>query len=334
MSLDSLQKTVANPLYYAGETGPSQSDSDIQPKTTRKIGLLVGDEWSFPPAFIEEVNKRNVHVQAEFVSLGGTYITQKSPYTLLLDRISHHVAYYRSFLAHAQRQGSYVLNEQAQQGANDRFVAASVAAMLDIPTPRAVVLPMRAYSDEISAESLRNLEYPLDWAAIAKYVGFPAILKPVDATVSLGSNDVAFVLNSVEELLFVYNQTGQQCMMLQQAIAGQQVRCICIGREGDGPRPDGAAMILPMVYDAARNRSLPDDSFLTSDFRTLITEQAQALHHALGHDLNCVTFVVSNERAIIIDATNPIPDLDINHLTPRYFQQVVKALADFCIGII
>jgi hypothetical protein len=40
-----------------------------------KVGLLVGREWSFPPAFIEEVNRRGKGVVAEFARLGGTRIT-------------------------------------------------------------------------------------------------------------------------------------------------------------------------------------------------------------------------------------------------------------------
>ena len=38
----------------------------------QKIGLIVGREWSFPPAFIEEVARRDEDVVAEFVTLGGT----------------------------------------------------------------------------------------------------------------------------------------------------------------------------------------------------------------------------------------------------------------------
>src|SRR5919106_1726460 len=37
-----------------------------------KIGLLVGREWSFPPAFIDEIRRRDVGIEAEFVTLGGT----------------------------------------------------------------------------------------------------------------------------------------------------------------------------------------------------------------------------------------------------------------------
>ena len=39
---------------------------------TKKIGVIVGREWSWPPAFIEEVNERNQGVIAEYAKLGGT----------------------------------------------------------------------------------------------------------------------------------------------------------------------------------------------------------------------------------------------------------------------
>ena len=39
-----------------------------------RIGLFVGMEWSWPPAFIEEVNRRSdkTGVIAEFAVIGGT----------------------------------------------------------------------------------------------------------------------------------------------------------------------------------------------------------------------------------------------------------------------
>ena len=43
-----------------------------------RIGLLVGREWSWPPAFIEEVARRNEGVIAEFVKLGGTRMNEAS----------------------------------------------------------------------------------------------------------------------------------------------------------------------------------------------------------------------------------------------------------------
>lgn len=35
-----------------------------------KIGIMVGMEWSWPPAFIQEIENRNQGVTAEFVKLG------------------------------------------------------------------------------------------------------------------------------------------------------------------------------------------------------------------------------------------------------------------------
>src|SRR5260370_1923058 len=65
---------------------------------TLKVGLLGGREWSFPPAFIEEVNRRDEGVVAEFVKLGGTRMDEPCPYAVIIDRISHEVPYYRLYL--------------------------------------------------------------------------------------------------------------------------------------------------------------------------------------------------------------------------------------------
>ena len=66
--------------------------------SVKKIGLLVGREWSFPPAFIEEVNGRDAGVVADFVKLGGTPMNEQNPYAVIIDRISHEIPYYRAYL--------------------------------------------------------------------------------------------------------------------------------------------------------------------------------------------------------------------------------------------
>ena len=45
-----------------------------------KIGLLVGREWSFPPAFIEEVAGATRASTAEFVQLGAPAMDEPCPY--------------------------------------------------------------------------------------------------------------------------------------------------------------------------------------------------------------------------------------------------------------
>jgi len=57
----------------------------------KKVGLLCGREYSFPPAFIARVNQLGAKdgVAAEFVKLGGTRMGEPPRYSVIVDRISH-----------------------------------------------------------------------------------------------------------------------------------------------------------------------------------------------------------------------------------------------------
>ena len=72
-------------------------------RAPKPVGLLVGREYSFPPAFIAKVNEKGARhgVTAELVSWGGTRMTDGSKYSVVVDRISHEVEYYRGALKHA-----------------------------------------------------------------------------------------------------------------------------------------------------------------------------------------------------------------------------------------
>src|ERR687894_238001 len=89
-----------------------------------KIGVIVGREWSWPPAFIEEVNRRNAGATAEFVKLGGTRMNEPCPYAVIVDRISHEIPYYRAYLKNAVLQGAIVVNNPFWWSADDKFFGA------------------------------------------------------------------------------------------------------------------------------------------------------------------------------------------------------------------
>jgi glutathione synthase/RimK-type ligase-like ATP-grasp enzyme len=131
---------------------------------TLKVGLLVGREWSFPPALIEEINRRNEGVSAEYVKLGGTRMDEPCPYAVVIDRISHEVPYYRTYLKNVVLQGATAINNPFMWAADDKFFGASLATKLGIASPKTIVLPNKDYVPGIVPdESLRNLIYPLDW---------------------------------------------------------------------------------------------------------------------------------------------------------------------------
>src|SRR6478609_11356575 len=112
---------------------------------TLKVGLIVGREWSFPPAFIEEVNRRDQGVTAEYVKLGAPRMDEPIEYAVIIDRISHEVPYYRTFLKHAALQGVTVVNNPFMWTADDKFFEASLATELGVASPKTMVLPNKEY---------------------------------------------------------------------------------------------------------------------------------------------------------------------------------------------
>jgi glutathione synthase/RimK-type ligase-like ATP-grasp enzyme len=136
----------------------------------KRVGLLCGREYSFPPAFIERVNDkgRSGGVVAEMVTFGGTKMDQPSGYDVIVDRISHEVEYYRGALKHAVLHGAYVINNPFWWTADDKYFNYSVMHKLGVAIPKTVLLPQKGYPADIdiTGESLHNLQYPLDWEGL------------------------------------------------------------------------------------------------------------------------------------------------------------------------
>lgn len=288
---------------------------------TLKIGLLVGREWSFPPAFIEEVNRRDEGVVAEYVKLGGTKMDEPCPYAVIIDRISHEVPYYRSYLKNAVLQGATVINNPFMWAADDKFFEASLATKLGVAGPKTIILPNKDYVPGIvPTESLRNLIYPLDWQGLLDYVGLPCILKDAHG----GGWKSVYVCHSLEDVLNHYNNSGLLTMILQEFIEWDHyVRCLCLGQEE----------VLPIKYDPRQRRYYVDHAHLTSDLGQRIIEDSLKLVRALGYDMNTVEWAVRDGIPYVIDFMNPAPDLDINSLTQFYFNWAVEHVADMAIRL-
>src|SRR5437660_8083054 len=116
----------------------------------KTVGLLCGREYSFPPAFIERVKKLGVKdgVTAEFVKLGGTRMGEPARYSVIVDRISHEVEYYRGYLKHAVLQGTYVINNPFWWTTDDKYFNYLMPAKLGIVSPETVQVPQKAYPSD------------------------------------------------------------------------------------------------------------------------------------------------------------------------------------------
>ncbi len=285
----------------------------------KKIGLLVGREWSFPPAFIEEVNGRNAGVVAEYVSLDITKMGEPGEYDVIIDRISHEVGFYRAYLKHASLLGTKVVNNPFMWSADDKFFDATLATVVGVAHPKTVVLPNKEYIPGIShSESLRNLRFPMDWKGAIEYVGLPCVLKDAHGG---GWRDV-YICNSLQEVIHHYNESGLLTMVLQEFIEWDKyIRCLCLGQEE----------VLPMQYDPKQRRYIEDEEYLSPALKKRIVDDALKLVRALGYDMNSVEFAVRGDIPYAIDFMNPAPDMDINSLTRPFFDWTVKHMADMAI---
>ncbi len=288
----------------------------------KKVGLLCGREYSFPPAFIAKVNQlgKGVGVAAEFVKIGGTKMNEPAEYSVIVDRISHEVEYYRGYLKHAVLQGSYVINNPFWWTADDKYFNYSVAAKLGIAIPKTVLLPQKGYPKDvdITSESLHNLKYPIDWDGLLDYVGRPAILKPFSG----GGWKHVYKVNNKEELFAAYDQTAPYCMTLQEFIDFEgYVRCFTFGKTD----------ILPVRYDPKERRYLVEHSYLSKDLGARIVDDARTINQALGYEMNTIEFAIKDGVPWAIDFLNPAPDFERDRITEFYFEHVVEQMAHLVI---
>jgi hypothetical protein len=287
-----------------------------------KIGLMVGREYSFPPAFIERVNTlgRPHGITAEFVKLAGTKMDEPPPWRVIVDRISHEVEYYRGFLKHAALNGTYVINNPFWWTADDKFFNYAVASKLGVAIPKTVLLPQKAYPSDVDIlpASLRNLDYPLDWDGLLDYVGRPAILKPYSG----GGWKHVYKVNNREELIAAYDGTAPYAMTLQQFVHFKEyVRCFTFGKDD----------ITPVAYDPHQRRYIVDHAYLSAELGARIVKDAQTINNALGYEMNTIEFAVQDGVPYAIDFLNPAPDFERDRITPHYFDLVIDKMSKLVI---
>ena len=287
-----------------------------------KVGLLCGREYSFPPAFLERVNQLGAPhgITAEMAKLGGTRMDEPPAYRVIVDRISHEIEYYRAAMKQAALQGTYVINNPFWWTADDKFFNYAVMAKLGLAIPKTVLLPQKGYPADVdlTPESLRNLEYPIDWDGLLDYVGRPAILKPYSG----GGWKHVYKVHDRQELLEAYDRTAPYCMTLQEFIDFDlYVRCFTFGKTD----------ITPVAYDPRQRRYLIEHEYLTPALGARVVRDAQTINLALGYEMNTIEFAIQEGVPYAIDYLNCAPDFERDRITDFYFRMVVEKMSNLVI---
>ena len=288
----------------------------------KKIGILFGQETTFPPAFVERVNSKNIKgITAEFVKIDKVVQGEPSGYDVIIDRISQDVPFYRAFLKNAALNGTAVINNPFWWSADEKFFNNALMTKLDVAVPKTVLLPSNQHPDDTNANSFRNLDYPLNWDAMFSYVGFPAYFKPFAG----GGWKNVYRLESPDDFFKAYNETGQLVMMLQEEINfTEYFRCYCLDRKD----------VHIMRYDPKQPhhlRYVRNPKPIEKPLMDKLLHAVLTINNSLGYDFNTVELAVRDGIPYAIDFCNPAPDADKNSIGEENFNWIVEAAANMAI---
>ena len=287
----------------------------------KKIGILFGQERSFPMAFVERINGKGLQgITAEPVHIDKVMQGETSGYAVIIDRISQDVPFYRAYLKNAALCGTAVINNPFWWSADEKFFNNCLATKIGVPVPKTVILPSHELPVDTNDQSFSNLAYPMDWESIFKYTGFPAYMKPFAG----GGWKNVYKLNSIEDFYDKHKETGQLVMLLQEEIVFEEYyRCYCIGRK----------YVRIMSYEP-RN---PHHLRYAADFKPdkekikMMEEIVLNINNYLGYDFNTVELALRDGVPYAIDFCNPAPDAELKSVGEENFEWVVEAATNYAI---
>ena len=288
----------------------------------KKIGILFGQERSFPQALVERINSKNVKgISAEPALVGEVMQNKATDYAVLIDRISQDVPFYRAYLKNAAATGTIVINNPFWWSADEKYFNNVLAEQIGVPVPKTVLLPSHTHPDDTTSASFTNLKFPLDWQKMLDYLGdFPLWMKPHAG----GGWKSVYKVNSLEDIWKAYNETGQLVMMLQEGIEfTAYFRCYCIGRKH--------VRIMPYEPRNPHHLRYVADFDVSDKLLKTIEEYVLKLNQGLGYDFNTVEFAVRDGIPVAIDFCNPAPDAAVESVGEENFEWVVETMANYAI---
>jgi hypothetical protein len=287
----------------------------------KTIGILFGQERSFPHALADRIKKVGDGVEAAPVQVGGVSLETPKRYDLILDRISQDIPFYRAILKKAVADGTIVVNNPFWWSADDKFFNNVVAKAVGVAVPKTVLLPSNQHPPDTTAESMTNLEFPLAWEEIFSHIGFPAYFKPYSG----GGWKSVYRVQNPDEFFAAYRDSGQHVMTLQEEIDfTEYFRCYAIGRKS----------VHIMRYDPRQphaDRYVKDPQPIDPAMLERVQGDCLKLVNALGYDFDTLEFAVRDGVPYAIDFLNPAPDADVHSVGPANFEWVLEHAARFLI---
>ena len=289
----------------------------------KKIGILFGQEHSFPPAFVERVNQKTggKDIVAEFVRIDKVIQGEPCGYDVVIDRISQDVPFYRAWLKNAALTGTAVVNNPFWWSADDKFFNNALATKIGVAVPRTVLLP----SNQLAAGHERQI---ISQSRLIRWIGKRFSTTSAGRRFSnrspaaVGKMSIGCTIR--DEFFRAYNETGQLVMMLQEEMKfDMYFRCYSIDQRH--------VRIMPYEPRHPYHLRYQTEWHAPKEILQRVEEGVLRLNQFLGYDLNTVEFAIRDGVPVAIDFCNPAPDAEAASVGQANFEWVVEAVSDMAI---
>ena len=271
-----------------------------------KVGILEFRDNEFIRSVVAGLGD----IQTEFLQSGQLPHPSRSPFRVIVDRVSFCDPFLRQLMRYWSLGGTYVLNNPFFTQIFDKLSELLVYDALSIRHARTVLLPRVNRNEDVT-----EIVTQPDWGAIEAQVGFPCILKPVDG---YAWQDVFKVENPAALRSLYESFKDTRTLIVQEFVKHvSYYRAFCVGT-----KDVYIVRWTPQPFDMGEYALLGPDA--PDGLREIITEKTVALNAALGLDFNAVEWCVTPEGTpVVIDSYNDVPDVRREKLPPACYDWVV-----------
>ncbi|MBF0277220.1 MAG: hypothetical protein HQM13_05505 [SAR324 cluster bacterium] len=293
---------------------------------SKKIGLLLGDEEDWPSTFEAlakklpsafSSKKKSCQLEVERVRIHPFDLKASTSYNLVIDRLAYWHFTPREWLKKAALiNNTYLLNNPFSFQSMEKHSAYCAMIRLGLHIPETWFLPPKTGPDtekyRITSAKYHDL---FNLSEIAEKIGYPLYMKPFDGG---GWRGVSRIDNE-EELIEVYNNSGQMLMHLQAGLDNYEVfvRSLAIGPQ-----------VISLKYDPSQpmhGRYVVDHDFLSPEKGKEARIITKVINAFFRWDFNSCEAIIKNGTLWPFDFANACPDIALTSLH-YYFPWAIKSL--------
>ncbi|MDX1646437.1 MAG: hypothetical protein R3304_04780 [Longimicrobiales bacterium] len=283
---------------------------------TRKIGLSLGADICWPIAYTEILRQLDlaipwkgdtVRFEVERLRIDPFDLEERVPHHVVIDRLTHWYNPRREWIKKAiLLDDVYVFNNPWSVQSMEKLTTYCAMIRLGFPIPKTWLIPPKEYDawEPDLRHTLQHYARYFDLRAIGEEVGYPLFMKPYDG----GGWRAVSRIESPDELIQAYEESGTSVMHLQKAVDGfdRFVRCI-----GLGPQ---TRVVLYDLDAPLHDRYTMTRDFMSDEEYELVRDMTLVINAFFAWDFNSCEVIHKDGTWHPIDYANPCPDSQVTSL--------------------